>query len=613
MVQPRANIAERSLEDAEIDEHAARIERVSARVRENPVIVAVKPLAFSVKIGQKMSRGEIRLYPCLKHTGKHTGKRGEKTITAYCNRTLARDTIMPIMTQRLSQFIAAIPVLETNAPAEKKLADPEITDLVYDSRHVTPGALFFALPGLHADGSAFISQAISKGARAVVHETPLDRYDPSVTYLRVENARFSMSPLAAAFYGNPSKDLVVIGVTGTEGKSTTVSLIFQLLRLCGKKAGFISTVDYCVADEVMPNPEHQTTPEALTVQRKLAEMRDNGLEYAVVESSSHGLSAKTNRLGNVLFDAGIMTNVTHEHLEFHGTHEQYKSDKANLFRALDGHDHVKRGRTIPSFGVANEEDPAFSYFTAATKKPVYGYSTWAGVKLGLSASLIEPDSLGVNFTMTESGDRDYAVRINLPGAFNVYNTLATVITVSRLLEKPVKELVPLLPELKPVKGRMTVIDEGQPFEVLVDYAHTPSSFQAIYPSLRKRIEGKIISVFGSGGERDTMKRPEQGRIASDYSDIVILADEDPRGEDPVELLEMIAAGCNGKKCDEKLFIIPNRPQAIRKAISFAGKGDLVLLLGKGHENSIIYKDHTVPYDEISEARTALHEAGWRKK
>jgi len=506
---------------------------------------------------------------------------------------------------RLSAFTADLPVIEKHGSA-----DPDITDLVYDSRQVTPGALFFALPGLHADGSAFVAQAIAKGAAAVIHEAPLASYDPAVAYLRVENARFAMSPVSAAFYGNPSKDLVVIGVTGTEGKSTTVSLIFQLLRLAGKRAGFISTVDYCIADEVLPNPEHQTTPEAVTIHKKLALMRDNGLEYAVVESSSHGLSVRTNRLGDVLFDVGIMTNVTHEHLEFHGTHEQYKSDKANLFRALDRNDHVKRGKTIPSFGVVNEEDPASVYFKGATEKPVYGYSTWADVGRGLSASSINADSSGVSFTMTEHGDVSHAVRINLPGAFNVYNTLATVITVSRLLGKPVSELVPLLPELKPVKGRMTVINEGQPFEVIVDYAHTPSSFQAIFPSLRKRITGKIISLFGSGGERDTMKRPEQGRIAADYSDVLVLADEDPRGEDPTELLEMIAAGCPEKKRGEELLIIPDRPTAIRKAFSLAKKGDLVLLLGKGHENSIIYKDRTMPYDEILEARKALAEAGW---
>ncbi len=517
------------------------------------------------------------------------------------------------MSMKLSRFVPESAVLERHLPTDPSKSDPEITDLAYDSRRVVPGALFFALSGIHANGATFIGEAIRRGARAVVHAEPLESYDPEVAYVRVENPRLVMSPAAAAFYGNPSKDLVVIGVTGTEGKSTTVSLIFQLLRLCGKKAGFISTVEYCVADETLANPEHQTTPEAITVHAKLAEMRDNGLEYAVVESSSHGLSAKTGRLADVLFDVGVMTNVTHEHLEFHGTHEQYKSDKANLFRALDLHDHAKRGKSIPSFGVVNEEDPASGYFRAATKKTVYGYSTWADVSGGLSASNVTTDARGVNFTLSEPGDKSHAVRINLPGAFNAYNALATVLVVSHLLDRPVEELIPLLAQLTPVKGRMTVIDRGQPFEVIVDYAHTPSSFQAIFPSLRKRIAGKIICVFGSGGERDTIKRPEQGRIAADYSDIVILADEDPRGEDPRALLEEIAAGCPEKKRDEGLYIIPNRPNAVRKAIALAQPGDLVLLLGKGHENSIIYKDRVDPYDEIDEANKALREAGWSGK
>lgn len=512
------------------------------------------------------------------------------------------------MTNQLSKFITSVPVLSRTGPE-----DQTITDLCYDSRQAVPGSLFFALSGIHTDGAKYIPQAIANGATAVVHSSDLSEFAPGVTYLKVEDSRHAMSPLAAAFYGYPCRDLVVIGVTGTEGKSTTVSLIYQLLVLAGKKAGFISTVDYSLGGEVLPNPEHQTTPEAVTIHKKLAAMRDNGVEYAVIESSSHGLSVRTNRLGDVLFDVGVMTNVTHEHLEFHGTHEQYKSDKANLFRALDTHDHIKKGKQVPAFGVVNEEDPAAPYFRAATNKPVYGFSTWATARQGLSASAIEPDATGVNFTLAEPGDISSPVRINLPGAFNVYNTLAALIVVARLLDVPAGRLAGTAALLKPVKGRMTVVDAGQPFEVLVDYAHTPSSFLSIFPSLRKRIAGNIISVFGSGGERDTLKRPEQGQIAGAYSDIVILADEDPRGEDPVELLEMIAAGITDKKRNETLYIIPDRKQAIRKALSLAGSGDLVLLLGKGHENSIIHKDFTEPYDEIAEAETALGELGYTGK
>lgn len=507
------------------------------------------------------------------------------------------------MTKKLSAFAMAAHVLERRGEH-----DPDISALAYDSRAVSPGSLFFALPGLHSDGAKFVSQAVERGALAVVHEGELPFYDPAVVYLRVESARFAMSPLASAFHCFPSRDLAVIGVTGTEGKSTTVSLAFQLLRLAGKRAGFISTVEFCSGDEVVPNPEHQTTPEAVTIHARLAEMRDNGVEFAVIESSSHGLSTLTNRLGDVLFDVGIMTNVTHEHLEFHGTHERYKSDKANLFRALDAHDHVKAGRAVPSFGVVNDEDSAASYFRAATTRPVYGFSSSPAADSPRTcyARDIRVDSQGAAFTIV-CREGDIPARIELPGAFNVKNALAALIAVARILEKPIAEIATFLPSLVPVRGRMTPINEGQSFEVLVDYAHTPSSFREIFPPLRNRVRGRIISLFGSGGERDTVKRPEQGRIAADYSDVVILADEDPRGEDPMTLLEEIAAGCPEKRRDDELYLIPDRPTAIRKAFSLAGPGDLVLLLGKGHENSIIYRDRTVTYDEIAEARKALGE------
>lgn len=512
------------------------------------------------------------------------------------------------MNKLLQDFINATPIISIHGPA-----NPLVRGLFYDSRLVEPQSLFFALDGIHTDGSLYIPQAIEKGAVAIVYSKEIEHFEEGVSYIRVEDARFAMSALSAAFYDYPSKDLILIGVTGTEGKSTTVSLIFQLLRLMGKKAGLISTVDFCVDTEVIPNPEHQTTPEATSIHQKLSLMRNNGLEYAVIEASSHGLSPKTNRLGDVLFDVAVMTNVTHEHLEFHGSHEQYKYDKANLFRALDTHDHIKKGHAIPVFAVVNEEDPAASYFKSATTKTVYGFSTWATARQGLSASKIEVDATGSNFLLSGPSGVQLSTRINLPGAFNIHNTLAALIVVSRLLECPLAEIVPQAALLKPVKGRMSLIDEGQPFEVLVDYAHTPSSFLAIFPPLRKRITGKIISVFGSGGERDTLKRPEQGQIASAYSDIIILADEDPRGEDPYQLLEMIAVGVTGKKRNEDLFIIPRRQDAIRKAYSLAQEGDLVLLLGKGHENSIIHKDHVEDYDEITEARTALNELGYSKE
>lgn len=492
--------------------------------------------------------------------------------------------------------------------------DISISGLAYDSREVKPGFLFFALPGLHVDGHDHIEDAIRRGATAIVHSRPITIPRAEVTWIQVKDTRFTMSPAADAFWHSPSRSLITIGVTGTEGKSTTVWLVYRLLDLSGRKAGFISTVEYRVADKVLPNPEHQTTPEAVTIHAKLAQMLDHGLEYAVLESSSHGLSTKTNRLGDIAFDIGIMTNVRHEHLEFHGSWEQYRSDKANLFRRL-GTLCEKKGPAAarfepPRFGVVCLDDPSAAYFEAHCPVPVFSYSM-SRKDATIYAKNIKARADGFEFSIC-SGTETYNASIRLSGEFNVENVLAAVLTVSKLTGQSIASLLPLLPKLEPVRGRMTRIEAGQPFEVLVDYAHTPSSFQAILPPIRNQAKGRIICVFGSGGERDTLKRPEQGRIASEYCDIVILSDEDPRGEEPMALLEDIAAGCAGKERGHSLFLTPDRALAIRQALTLAVPGDIILLLGKGHENSIIYARGTIPWDEISEAYTALAEMGYER-
>lgn len=544
---------------------------------------------------------------------------------------------------------------------QKEISNIPISNLVFDSREVTKDSLFFALPGIHANGNNYIPQAIEKGANAIVFQDELDHelqlkiakaitkrqieatvYEGNVNYfpvlIKVKDSRFAMAPISDYFYDSPSKKLVIIGVTGTEGKSSTVSFIWQLLRLCGKKAGFISTVEYSFGDEAIANPQHQTTPEAPIIQHHLNKMLENGCQYAVIESSSHGLSPKTNRLGNVLFDCGVFMNVTLEHLEFHKTFEQYKKDKANLFRLLDCHDHIKEiageKLTIPAFGVVNLEDPSAKYFIDSTKKQVYGFTTQG--KAGKAATDKEvdlpeiPENInyfeglnicaekeGISFDVNihENADKNETLQLtaNLPGAFNAYNIMASIIAVSKLTNLSYQEVASKVKDVVPIKGRMTVIEQNQPFEVIIDYAHTPSSFETIFPPIRKRCKGKMIALFGSGGERDLTKRPLQGKIAASYCNTVILTDEDPRGEDSVELLKMIAVGSQeqGKKLDEDLFIIPDRKKAIRYAFSIAKKDDIILLLGKSHENSIIYKDYVMPYDEISEAQLALSELGYK--
>ncbi len=581
------------------------------------------------------------------------------------------------MTKTLSQLLPSIKNTVTSADGVQILDLQEInkipiSNLVFDSRDVSENSLFFALPGTHTDGNNFIAKAIENGANAVVYQGEFsseqktdiakaiikrtidnavsqERTKFAPALIKVANSRVAMAPLSACFYDNPSERLIVIGVTGTEGKSSTVSFIWQLLRACGEKAGFISTVEYSFGDEAMPNPQHQTTPEAPIIQHHLNQMLENGCKYAVIETSSHGLSDKLNRCGNILFDCGVFMNVTLEHLEFHKNFETYRSDKANLFRALDKHNHIKKiagiDTSINSIGIVNLEDESAKYFIDSTKHNVYGFTTEgkagkAAAEFGadavplpeipkniryMTAKNIASATYGLNFDVDADGENSlypqnfdpvlprtnshFSVKASLPGAFNAYNLMASIIAVSSVTGFSFEEIAQKIPQLSPIKGRMTVIDEGQDFEVIVDYAHTPSSFETIFPPLKKRCSGRIFALFGSGGERDLTKRPLQGQIAAKFCDIIILTDEDPRGEDSVELLKMIADGAikEGKIMDENLFITPDRPEAIRQSFSMAKKGDIVLLLGKSHENSIIYKDYVMPYDEISEAKKALNE------
>ena len=581
------------------------------------------------------------------------------------------------MTKTLSQLLPSIKNTVTSADGVQILDLQEInkipiSNLVFDSRDVSENSLFFALPGTHTDGNNFIAKAIENGANAVVYQGEFsseqqqeiakaiikrtidnalsqERTKFAPALIKVEDSRVAMAPLSACFYDNPSERLIVIGVTGTEGKSSTVSFIWQLLRACGEKAGFISTVEYSFGDDAMPNPQHQTTPEAPIIQHHLNQMLENGCKYAVIETSSHGLSAKLNRCGNILFDCGVFMNVTLEHLEFHKNFETYRSDKANLFRALDKHNHIKKiagtETSINSIGIVNLEDESAKYFIDSTKHKVYGFTTEgkagkAAAEVGanavplpeipknlrfMTAKNIASATYGLTFDVDADGENSlypqnfdpvlprtnshFSVKASLPGAFNAYNLMASIIAVSSVTGFSFEEIAQKIPQLSPIKGRMTVIDEGQDFEVIVDYAHTPSSFETIFPPLKKRCSGRIFALFGSGGERDLTKRPLQGQIAAKFCDIIFLTDEDPRGEDSVELLKMIADGAikEGKIMDENLFITPDRPKAIRQSFSMAKKGDIVLLLGKSHENSIIYKDYVMPYDEISEAKKALQE------
>lgn len=504
-------------------------------------------------------------------------------------------------------------------PGRKK--ETRITGIVYDSRKTEQGDLFVALPGIHVDGHSYVEEAIGRGAAAILHEKPLDRYYPDIAYIQVPHSRQALSPISSAFYDHPSRSLTCIGVTGTDGKSTTVYFIFQLLKKLGIPAGFLSTVHFNTGGETMKNKLRQSTPEAPEIHSLLRDMVDTGVTTAVIEATSHGLSQENNRLGDVAFRGAVFTNLGEEHLEFHKTFENYRHAKGNLFRALEKHP--------KSFGVVNKDDPQAGYFIHQTSRPVHTYSV-SGKPADLTAVNVKEGIADVSAEVLWQNN-SYAFTLSMPGRFNLENTMAALLAVQEVSTLPLSDILPLIEELEPVPGRMVSLSRGQPFHLLIDYAHTPGSFQRLFPMLRKQLDGeehpsgsntgtqkgaekkikhKLIALFGSAGERDRKKRPLQGEIASRYSDILILTDEDPRGEDPLQILKEIVTGCPNRSIGEDLFLIPNRKDAIRHAFSLAGEGDLVLLLGKGHENSILYEDGSIPWDEPGIAVSILEEMGY---
>ncbi len=501
--------------------------------------------------------------------------------------------------KQLSELCTKLPVIQIHGDQ-----DPLVASLAYDSRQVEMGFAFFALPGIHVDGHNYITAAIERGAVAIFCEqVPRDSDDltHSVVFIQVHDSRRTMSTVAARFYDNPSHELSVIGVTGTDGKSTTTWLIDQLLSAQEQDVGSISTVMIRSGAQAEKNFFRQSTPEAPEIQGYLRQMIDNGRTFAVVEATSHGLSTRTARLQDVEFDAAVFTNITHEHLEFHGSFEQYRSDKAHLFRALDRSAMRQVDCQCPIFGVVNLNDRNSYYFRQATQQTVLTYS------IGNHEADLYADRIDASLTGTHCQfhwrDEIREVFIPLPGIFNVENVLAAVLTTAYILQQNPLDLLEAVPSLKSLPGRMHIVTRDLPWTPIVDYAHTPGAFTSLLPFIRKFTPNRVIAVFGSAGERDIDKRAMQGKIAGVETDIVVLTDEDPRGEESMKILTDIAAGVQeaapDKRLDHDIFLIPDRREAIRKAISLAESGDAVLFLGKGHEGSIVYADHVQDWDEAA--------------
>lgn len=486
-----------------------------------------------------------------------------------------------------------------------------VAGLAYDSREVSPGALFVAVPGDHVDGHDFVADAAGRGASVAIVERMVPVEIPQVVVARSLPA---LAVAAAWWYGDPSAGLGVIGVTGTDGKTSTARLTAAVLEAGGWPTGIVSTIGGRIggADEVMP--PHATTPQAPELQSALAAMRAAGDRAAVVETTSHGLAQ--GRVNGVRYDVAVFTNISHEHLDFHGTFEAYLAAKRSLFERLaaDERNPAKPVPGWPRTGIVNVDDPAAGAFVEATRQAGarllrYGRDPTAELRL------LEVDDDGRRLHVTWDGPSGrQAAALQLAGRFNAYNALAGA-AVGAAIDLDPAAVVEGLEGLIRVPGRMERIDLGQPFAVIVDYAHSPNALQVVLDELGPVAEaggGGLVAVFGSAGERDPEKRPMMGRIAAERSRLVIATDEDPRDEDRMAILDAIAVGAQaaGAVRGDTLRLIQDRREAIREAFRAAQAGDVVLLAGKGHENTILMANGvTIPWDERAEAIAALHELG----
>lgn len=477
-----------------------------------------------------------------------------------------------------------------------KLAGDEqatITGIQIDSRTVKEGDLFICLTGSAKDGHDYAQQAIDNGATALVTEKHLDIEVPQ---LIVKDSRVAMAIIADHFYDYPSQELKVIGVTGTNGKTTTTYLLEKILTDHGHKTGLMGTIEMKIGGQIYPVTN--TTQDAANLQKYFRQMKNEGESYCVMEVSSHAL--EMGRVKGVHFRSALFTNLTQDHLDYHGTMEHYRDAKGLLFSRLgNSYSPTEEGR---SYAVLNADDPASRHFAKLTSAQVitYGIEHEADVR----AQNIRVTSTGTEFSLkTFKGDQP--VSLKLIGKFNVYNALGAI--AASLLENiPLDTIIASLAETESVQGRMEVVDEGQPFLVLVDYAHTPDGLENALSTISEFAEGQIFSVFGCGGDRDRAKRPMMGEIAARYSDFVFVTSDNPRSESPEAILDDIEPGLlDAGLTADQYEKISDREEAIRRAIQKAGPKDVILIAGKGHETYQIINGTTRHFDDREAARQAI--------
>jgi UDP-N-acetylmuramoyl-L-alanyl-D-glutamate--2,6-diaminopimelate ligase len=491
----------------------------------------------------------------------------------------------------LSQILAGI---RPSSGLSQELADLAIENLEYDSRRVRANTLFFAFQGAHADGRAFALDAVSRGAAAVVSESPRPE-GFAAPWIEVEHGRQALAVAARNFYGAPDERLQITGITGTNGKTTVAWLVDSILRAAGKTTALVGTIQYRVAGDVRPAPN--TTPESLDLYRLFTELEQKGGSHVTMEVSSHALAL--GRVYGLQFHCAIFTNLTRDHLDFHHTMEQYAAAKQLLF---DG-----AGAPPPRYAAINMDDPWGRQWRVSPQSERLTYGLEAGAMV--RASAIEVSSGGLRFDLHVPG-RTLALRSPLVGMINVYNILAACSAGLAGGLEP-EAIVAGVERCAAVPGRFERVFEGQPFTVVVDYAHTDDALRNVLGAARALSPHRLIAVFGCGGDRDRSKRPLMGAAAAELSDLVILTSDNPRSEDPLAIMNDAMVGI--RRHDAAFVAEPDREKAIFKALAEAVPGDLVLIAGKGHETSQILADRSVPFDDREIARRILHRFGYRRE
>ncbi len=463
----------------------------------------------------------------------------------------------------------------------------EVKGISHNSKDVSSGDLFVAVKGMRHDGHSFIDEAKRRGAVAFLVDHIVDGLE-GLNYGIVENTREVLGVVASRFYGNPSQSMTVIGITGTNGKTTTMYLLESILKASGKEVGVIGTIGAMYGDRVI-NTSH-TTPDSIELQRILRGMVDHGVSYCVMEVSSHSISMK--RLVGCSFKAGVYTNISQDHLDFHGDMDGYFDTKASFFTNLI------EGRHRRGFSVVNVDDPMGDRLLKRLKRRVITY--------GISDGAITPQECTLSAEGIEgrlnTPQGELRFRSSLIGEFNLYNIMAAVATAIGL-GIPLYEIGGGIEALKGVRGRMEIVHVDDGPDVVIDYAHTPSALEKVLDALRPLRRGKIITVFGCGGDRDRGKRPLMGRIATEASDMVVLTSDNPRSEDPLEIIKDIEKGIE----DGCEYIVEvDRREAIKKAIGLGRDGDIVLLAGKGHEDYQIIGDDVIHFSDMEEVQRLLY-------